>query len=275
MTSHSQQFWDELFRRPEHADRCGQIRIDLASALQAAAHFFGSMEGKTLIDLGCGDGAASLFFAKCGAGVISLDQSAVAVENLRQFCDANGITSIRAYPADAFAIQEYGPADFIFGSMILHHVEPFADFVPVLRRALKPKGRAFFFENNSASSLLIWFRAHVVGKFGIPKYGDSDEFPLAIAEVNKLGQSFNLQQVFPELALFRLIPPYLLRRRFTKQFESLDRLAYRIRPLRKYSYRQYLFLENSLPATPDEVPVPVAVPEHQPQRLVHARSAGK
>ena len=272
MTSRSLQFWDELFRRPEYADRCGQVRADLASAFHAAAEFFGPMLGKTLIDLGCGDGAASLFFAKQGACVISLDQSAVAVQNLRQFCDANGITSIRTYAADAFDIQKYGPVDFVFGSLVLHHIEPFADFASFLQRTLKPRGRAFFLENNSASALLRWIRTHLVGKFGIPKYGDSDEFPLTVAEVQTLDRSFSLQQVFPELTFFRLIPPYLLRRHFTKQFEALDRIAYRVPPLQKYSYRQYLYLENSRVAA-DQAPVPVAVREPQP--LDHVRTTTK
>jgi SAM-dependent methyltransferase len=245
MASYSQRFWDDLFGRPDSADRCGSIRGDLAVALTASARYFGPLDGKLLVDLGCGDGASSLFFASRGARVVSLDQSEVAIESLRRFCGSHGITSISAFAADAFSIAAFGPADFIFGSLILHHLEPFREFVPCLKRALKPEGRAFFLENNSASAVLRWFRSHVVGRFGVPKYGDSDEFPLTVAEVRELGTQFALRQVFPELSFFRLIPIYLLRRHFTAPFEALDRIAYHIRPLRKYSYRQHLYLENA------------------------------
>jgi hypothetical protein len=119
--------------------------------------------------------------------------------------------------------------------------------VPVLERALCPSGRAFFYENNSASSLLVWARSHVVGKFWIPKYGDSDEFPLTLKEVSTLARTFQLRQEFPEVLLFRLIPIYLLKHCFAKPFQLLDKAASHIPALRKYSYRQYLFLENRQP----------------------------
>jgi 2-polyprenyl-3-methyl-5-hydroxy-6-metoxy-1,4-benzoquinol methylase len=120
--------------------------------------FFQSIAG--IIDLGCGNGAASIFFASRGASVIALDQSAVAVRNLQDFCEDNGVTWVRATVSSAFSIADYGPADFVFGSMILHHLEPFGEFVPVLARALQPTGRTFFCENNSASSLLVFGSAH-------------------------------------------------------------------------------------------------------------------
>ena len=244
MAVNTQHYWDATFRREAEQHPFGEVRPEIASVLRDAAQFFGNMEGKTVIDVGCGDGGTSLFFAEQGARVISLDQSEVAIEKLRAHCRANQITTIQALAENAFAIDQYGPADFIFGSMILHHLEPFAEFVPILKRALKPKGRAFFFENNSASSVLTWFRAHVVGKLWIPKHGDADEFPLSPKEVRELGGAFQLRQEFPSMVLFQLIAVYLFKGRLHKQFCVLDSWAYGARWFRKYSYRQYLFLEK-------------------------------
>ena len=242
--ANTQQYWDATFRREAEEHPFGEVKPEIAGALRAAVQFFGNMEGKTVIDVGCGDGATSLFFVQQGARVISLDQSEVAIQKLREHCKAKHITSIQAFAENAFAIDRYGPADFIFGSMILHHLEPFGEFVPILKRALTPNGRAFFFENNSASSVLTWFRAHVVGKLWIPKHGDADEFPLSPKEVQELGRAFHLRQVFPSMVLFQLIAVYFFRGRLHKQFCVLDRWAYRVRWFRKYSYRQFLFLEN-------------------------------
>jgi 2-polyprenyl-3-methyl-5-hydroxy-6-metoxy-1,4-benzoquinol methylase len=244
VTVNTQQYWDEVFARAAVEHPLGEIKGEIVSALRAAVEFFGPMRGKTIVDLGCGEGASSLFFAQQAANVVSLDQSEVAIQRLREFCATNHITSIKAFAANAFDLGNYGPVDFVFGSMILHHLEPFEEFVPLLKGALKPNGRAFFHENNSASSLLVWSRNHLVGKLWIPKHGDSDEFPLSPKEVQELAGAFRLRQEFPHLTLFRLLPVYLFRGRFDKPFHWLDDLAFHIRPLRKYSYRQYLFLEK-------------------------------
>ena len=65
--------------------------------------------------------------------------------------------------------------------------------MPALRRTLKPNGKAFFYENNAASDLLIWFRNNLVGKLGVPKYGDKDESPLAPQEIDLLRRSFSVR----------------------------------------------------------------------------------
>ena len=130
----------------------------------------------------------------------------------------------------------------VFGSMILHHLEPFAEFAARLRRAMPPQAKAFFWENNARSRLLIWFRNHVIGKLWIPKHGDPDEHPLTPCEVDELRKRFELDVEYPELALFRMIPLYLLRGRCMPPFAWLDRVCYRLPAIRRYSYRQYLLL---------------------------------
>jgi 2-polyprenyl-3-methyl-5-hydroxy-6-metoxy-1,4-benzoquinol methylase len=240
----TRQFWDELFAKESRERPFGSLKLELENALKAACAFFGDLKGKTVIDVGCGDGASSLFLASRGATVVALDQSSIAIQNLQEFCVRNNITTIQPIVCNAFDVAQHGPADFLFGSMILHHIEPFADFVAVLQRALCPKGRAFFFENSSASSLLLWARTHVVGKFWIPKYGDEDEHPLSRKEVQLLARNFGLRQEFPELLLFRLVPIYLFKGRMLGLFRVFDEAAFHLRPLRRYSYRQYLYLEN-------------------------------
>ena len=174
--------------------------------------------------------------------MIAVDNSPTAVENLRRYCEQNGIDEIRPIVADALKLDELGPVDFVYGSMILHHLEPFDQFVDVLRRTIGPGGKAFFVENSSMSKLLIWFRTHVVGRAWVPKIGDDEEFPLSPSEVDVLRSRFQVRVDQPELLFFRLIPNYLLKRRFRTPFAWLDRQGYHVRWLRQYSYRQYLYL---------------------------------
>lgn len=212
------------------------------SALQAASSHFGDVRGKTVLDVGCGNGGTSLYFARLGAQVIATDTSRAAIANLTAFCEREGIGNVTALRMPAQEVARLGRVDFVFGSMILHHIEPFNDFAATLRALLGPGGRGFFFENNARSSLMIWCRENLVGRFGIPKFGDDEEFPLTPGEVDMLRRHFQVKVVYPELHLFRMIPQYLLRARLERLFLALDRFFFRFPAVLKYSYRQFLFL---------------------------------
>lgn len=234
----AREFWDRIFT--EHPTL--PVSEEDQRALAAAANHFGSLAGKDILDIGCGVGGSSLFFAERGARVTSIDTSGVAVANLEKFCRDNRIETIRAVQLSALEIGSLGRFDFVFGSMVLHHIEPFADFVAALRAAVRPGGKAFFYENSAMSSFLIWFRQHVVGRWWVPKCGDEEEFPLTPGEVDVLRHAFAVRVAYPEMMFFRLASWYLLKGRLIGAFSLLDRIAYRIPWLRAYSYRQYLYL---------------------------------
>jgi len=152
---------------------------------------------------------------------------------------------VRPVRSGALTIDEIGACDFAFGSMILHHIEPFELFCPALKRALKPGGKAFFYENSAASDLLIWFRTHVVGKLWVPKYGDPYEFPLTPAEVRLLGRYFKVRTDHPSMQFLELAATYLLRGYGESLFRKFDAFLYRRRIGLKYSCNQYVYLENA------------------------------
>ncbi len=168
--------------------------------------------------------------------------SEVAISNLSKYCIENKIVNITAGHSAAQEVSKVGKVDFVFGSMILHHIEPFEDFAATLRDTIKTGGKAFFWENSAQSKLLMWFRQNIVGKLWIPKYGDKDEFPLTPDEISKLRKHFDVEIEYPELVFFTLISPYLLREHFRTPFKKLDEFLYKFPKTRKYSYRQYLYL---------------------------------
>jgi SAM-dependent methyltransferase len=236
----TEDFWNKIYaanptRTPEEND----------PVLLAALKHFGDVSGAKLLDLGCGDGSTSLFFAQKGAKVVSVDISEVAIHGLSQFCAENKINNITPVKCSAFDILALGPFDFVFGKMILHHLEPFEDFSDILRRSMADGGKAFFHENSAFSDLLIWFRNNVVGKYGIAKYGDDDEFPLTPKEVESLRQNFSVNVVHPELVFFSLASIYLLKGRLHRVFKGLDDYLFQFSSFRKYSYQQYLLLYSS------------------------------
>ncbi|WP_022835292.1 class I SAM-dependent methyltransferase [Salisaeta longa] len=240
-------FWDEIFSEG-HANPYSRVAMpDLNEPnLQQALQHFGNVEGRTLIDVGCGRGSASLFFAYHGAHVISVDASAVAIDNLATYCTQHGIHNITPVCCTAEELTALDTrADFVYGAMILHHVEPFAAFVRTLRRVMKPNGRAFFWENNGRNPLLMWFRRHVVGRGWIPKFGDAHEIPLTPDEVSQLDDHFSVSVRYPELLLFRMISFYLLKGSMGRAMHALDRFFYRFPAIRRHSYRQHIYLEAS------------------------------
>lgn len=236
-------FWDDIFSQKQAGF---YSRIELPDVnnplLVRALHHFGDVRGKTLIDLGCGRAATSLYFAARGANVISVDLSSTAIRNLQEYCDANGIKNIKAVHGSAMDIASFGKADFIFGSMILHHLEPFQDFAAGLGSVLGKTGKAFFWENNARSKIMIWFRKNIVGKLWVPKYGDPDEFPLMPSEVDEIRKHCKVTIEYPTLFYFQLISIYLLRGRLSRFFTFLDRYFYRYPAIRQYSYRQYVLI---------------------------------
>jgi 2-polyprenyl-3-methyl-5-hydroxy-6-metoxy-1,4-benzoquinol methylase len=235
-------FWDKLYA--DDPDRAGPQARQLALAAKAAIAYFGDLKGKTVLDIGCGNGDSSLAFARLGANVVAVDNSKVGIETLANRCRRLGVDNVKPVVCDAMAIDSLGPFDFAFGAMILHHLEPFESFCLALKRSLNPGGRAFFWENNANSKLLIWFRTHVVGRLWVPKYGDSQEFPLTPDEVETLRRHFSVRVFYPNMTFFVLFSNYILRDRFTKPFAALDDWLYRRNWLVKYSYQQYLYLTN-------------------------------
>jgi len=235
--------WDNVYQGQNiQAPYLEAPYLDHPVFIAALEHFGGSVSNRRLLDLGCGLGTASLFFAEHGASVTSVDTSAAAISTLRAYCIEHGISNIEPILMPAANITDIGPFDFIFGSMILHHIEPFTELASGLRAGLLPEGKAFFYENSATSSLLMWFRNHVIGKLGVPKYGDEEESPLSGSEIKTLADHFHVEIIYPEFVFFRLIPIYLLGGRWQRPFRQLDDLLYAVPYLRQYSYRQYILL---------------------------------
>jgi 2-polyprenyl-3-methyl-5-hydroxy-6-metoxy-1,4-benzoquinol methylase len=234
-------FWDQRYQGPTSLPQ--GLDENVERALRSAQSFFHCKPGCKILDIGCGRGVTSIFWASTGAQVTAIDYSASAIDQLSKRCEQAGIANIKPVVGNAMAVDELGQFDYVFGQMILHHLEPFSEFVSVLRRTLKADGRAFFYENNAASDLLIWFRNNLVGKLGVPKYGDKDESPLAPKEIELLRRAFSVSVSYPEMMFFQLAAPYLFRNHLESGLKAIDDFLYKQNVGVRYSYRQYVQLE--------------------------------
>ena len=235
-------FWDSHF---DHSEVARGSSHDLPEQLRRATTFFGPVHGKRVLDIGCGMGENAVALAHLGAFVTAIDTSSVAIQKLNSFAQSNGLPIV-GLVHDAMRIDELGRFDFVIGAMILHHLEPFAGFCDALHATLLPGGHAFFYENNAASRLLVWARQNLTGRFGIPKYGDDEEFPLTPQEVDMLRRRFTVRQEFPEMVFFGMAAIYLLRRHGEAICRKLDSFFLQHNILTSYSYRQVLLIERGL-----------------------------
>lgn len=214
--------------------------------------FFGQriheLPKRQVLEIGCGQGAIAVHLAKRGADVTAIDVSSAAVETTRQNAVHNGVDDrVDARQMNALDLDSLSRTfDFVVGRFVLHHIEPFGEFVELLDTMTTPSARGVFLENSARNPLLMLSRNYLTGRFGIPKYGDKREHPLTQAEIEALRTAFDVSVHHPELVFFKKVNTYLIGYEnglgsVVELIESLDDALYTlVPPLRKYSYLQVL-----------------------------------
>jgi 2-polyprenyl-3-methyl-5-hydroxy-6-metoxy-1,4-benzoquinol methylase len=105
------------------------------------------LDGKRLLEVGCGTGALAVYSALRGATVVGLDVSNSALEIARKRAEVNGVadrSSFVASPIETFAEPD-GSFDVVLGNQVLHHFE-LDEAMANVRRLLAPDGVAIFCE---------------------------------------------------------------------------------------------------------------------------------
>lgn len=199
----------------------------------------GNLQGRTVLDFGCGEGWSTLAYAKNGARVYSFDISSESVRNLVHDATKAGVAR-NIYPA-VMAAEALGyPAetfDLVLGISILHHVD--LDCVgSEIARVLKPGGRALFIEPLSHNPFLQVFR------WLTPDRRTPTEQPMSVQQIRKFGRFFQ-HASFQGRALLSIFPQGVLwatgsTRAFSKILhiaESIDRLLLTFFPfLKRYCW---------------------------------------
>lgn len=218
-----------------------------AAILSAA----GTLEGKRILDFGCGDGQLSYHLLQRGAtNVTGIDISPGMVDVARK-------RIARDFPdADSHFVAgdghetglESGAYDLIVGKWVLHHLE-LDRALPEIRRLLAPGGRGVFMETSRLNPLLALARtlAHMRVP-GVRRLGTPDELPLGRKEIAQIRSAFPRTVVdFPVFWLLFMVARNVLRFRWspvTKALWKADRGIERMRPLRRLSYFVRVIVEG-------------------------------
>ena len=190
----------------------------------------------------------SVFLARHGGNVFAVDNTNNGVRNTLSLAEFNGVT-LHAEVMNALDADKLGERfDFVVGKFILHHIEPFSEFARSVKKCMKDGAIGIFYENSSRNKVLIFFRNHLVGRFGVPKYGDAVEVPFEDSEIDMLRENFGEVEItIPRFVFFSMLGGYIFRKskRLKKFFGWLDGVFFRrVKIFNKYSYHQIIIFRK-------------------------------
>ncbi len=163
----------------------------------------GSLTGKRVLDVGCGDGTNAILLASLGAQVTGIDVSPKAVELAAKRAELSGVSASTHFLCSPLETADLPAASFdvIWGDAILHHLLAELDWVlPKLAGWVKPSGLMLFSEPVNFNSTLRRVR------FMVPVKTEAtpDERPLEPGEIQLLHKYIADLRVEPFTMLGRL-----------------------------------------------------------------------
>src|SRR6476469_3701288 len=144
----------------------------------------GDITGKKLLDLGCGAGENSVYFATKGAHCVAADYSPGMVEVALKLAAANHV-AVEGRTINAMEIEfPDNTFDIVYASNLLHHIPQPKAVIREMYRVLKPGGKACFWDPLKHNPVINVYRRIAT------KVRTEDETPLNINIVNFIQSQF-------------------------------------------------------------------------------------
>lgn len=105
----------------------------------------GDLKDKRILDLGCGAGESSVYFAIKGGDVFAVDISTEMLKKTKELSERYGV-KVKLFNMEAEKLKfENNYFDFVFGNNVLHHCDIKLS-IKEIYRVLKNNGKAIFIE---------------------------------------------------------------------------------------------------------------------------------
>jgi SAM-dependent methyltransferase len=222
------------------AEAAGHAHTGLDAYDESLLDALGPVEGRSVLELGCGAGRLSLELLRRGARLTAIDVSPAMVELARSRAPGGTFLVATAestgLPDEAF--------DLVAGKAVLHHLDV-APAAREIRRVLRPGGRAVFFENQDRNPLLRLARRRLWGSQPLHWVGTEDERPLSRADFAALARTFDsLELSYPSFYFFEALSR-ALGHRLHRPLAALDALVWRRLPAaRSWSWHVLVVLNR-------------------------------
>lgn len=119
----------------------------------------GTVEGKTILDIGCGGGLISTPLSRLGAKVTGIDADKQAISVAKQHAKSEGLDINFIHGAAEHLVDEGAKFDVVMALEVIEHVENPALFVELCAQLVKPNGLVIF------STLNRTWKSYALGIF--------------------------------------------------------------------------------------------------------------
>ncbi len=205
--------------------------------------YIGSLAGKTVLEVGAGDGANALWLAAQQANVVAVELSPVGCERIRERAAFHGLSNrVQVYCGDCCKLETMlaeNSMDAVFGASVLHHFLPL-EFGTSLKRVLKPGAIGMFLENSNANPMYRFARR-------IRNNESACGSPLTFQQADVLIATIGSgEKIFPRFGFFGLMPKYIFRTNhaFQTMTRSMDTAIDAIPGVRRWSAHMWVYVRK-------------------------------
>jgi len=145
----------------------------------------GDIRNKKLLDVGCGLGEASVYFALKGAEVTALDISGEMLKNVRKFAEINHVSvNVHKATAESLDLTPNDKFDIIYVGNLFHHVDIDATLMKISSH-IKSDGILVSWDPLAYNPLINIYRNIATD------VRTEDEHPLTLKDLKKFSYYFN------------------------------------------------------------------------------------